>query len=51
VRDNVAERVPIRTGAASVREVEVLAGLAEGDAVIVSDTSEFKDAARVLLVD
>ncbi len=51
VRGEVAERVPIRTGAASVREVEVLEGLAEGDAVIVSDTSEFKDAARVLLVD
>lgn len=38
-------------GVVSVREVEVLEGLAEGDAVIVSDTDEFKDAARVLLVD
>lgn len=51
VRGDVAERVPIRTGAASVREVEVLEGLAEGAQVIVSDTSDFGDASRLLLVD
>ena len=51
VRDGVAERRPIRTGAVSVREVEVLEGLAEGDQVVISDTDDFKNAARVLLAD
>ena len=51
VRDGVAERRAIRTGAVSVREVEVLEGLAEGDQVVISDTDEFGDAARVLLAD
>ncbi|MCM2312626.1 MAG: HlyD family efflux transporter periplasmic adaptor subunit, partial [Steroidobacteraceae bacterium] len=51
VHDGVAERRAIRTGAVSVREVEVLEGLAEGDQVVISDTDEFKNAARVLLAD
>jgi hypothetical protein len=34
-----------------VREVEITNGLAEGDQIIVSDTDDFKDAARVLLAD
>ncbi len=51
VRDDVAERVAIRSGATSVREVEILAGLSEGDQIIVSDTDSFKDAARVHLSD
>jgi HlyD family secretion protein len=51
VRDGIAERQPIQTGAASVRDVEITAGLAEGDQVVISDTDEFKDAARVLLAD
>jgi HlyD family secretion protein len=51
VQDGMAERRPIRTGAVSVREVEVLEGLAEGDQVVISDTEDFKNAARVLLAD
>jgi HlyD family secretion protein len=51
VRDDVAERVAIRSGATSVREVEILEGLAEGDQIIVSDTDGFEDAARVHLSD
>ena len=51
VRDDVAERRPIRTGAVSVREVEITDGLQEGDQIIVSDTDDFNDAARVLLAD
>ena len=51
VRDGIAERKPIKTGAASVREVEITGGLAEGDQIVISDTDEFKDAARVLLAD
>jgi hypothetical protein len=33
----------VELGAASVSEVEVLRGLAEGDAVIISDTRDFND--------
>ena len=51
MRDGIAERKPIKTGAASVREVEITGGLAEGDEIVISDTDEFKDAARVLLAD
>jgi HlyD family secretion protein len=51
VRDDVAERRPIRTGAVSVREVEITEGLKEGEQIVVSDTDDFKDAARVLLAD
>jgi HlyD family secretion protein len=51
VRDDIAERIPIKTGATSVREVEILSGLEEGDQIIVSDTDTFEDAARVHLSD
>jgi HlyD family secretion protein len=51
VRDDVAEKRPIRTGAVSVREVEITEGLKEGEQIVVSDTDDFKDAARVLLAD
>jgi HlyD family secretion protein len=51
VRDGVAEQRPIRTGAVSVREIEILEGLAEGDKVVISDTEDFKNAPRVLLAD
>ena len=51
VRDGVAERVPIETGAARIREVEILKGLNEGDQIVISDTGPFKGAERVLLPD
>ena len=51
VRDGVAERRAIRTGAVSVREIEITDGLAEGDQIVISDTDEFNDAERVLLAD
>ena len=51
VRDGVAERKPIKTGAVSVREIEITGGLAEGDEIVISNTDEFNDAARVLLAD
>jgi HlyD family secretion protein len=49
VRGDVAERAPIRSGATSVREVEILEGLTEGDQIIVSDTDTFGDATRIHL--
>jgi HlyD family secretion protein len=51
VRDGVAERVAITTGAASVREVEITGGLAEGDRIVISDTDGFKKADRVHIAD
>ena len=49
VRGNVAERRPVRLGAASVAKVEVLDGLAAGDQVVVSGTDAFNGAERVIL--
>ena len=51
VKDGVGERHPIKTGAVSVREIEILDGLAEGDQIVISDTEDFKNAPRVLLAD
>ncbi|HET7203790.1 MAG TPA: HlyD family efflux transporter periplasmic adaptor subunit [Steroidobacteraceae bacterium] len=51
VKDDVAERRPIKTGAVSVREIEIVDGLAAGDQIVISDTDDFKNAVRVLLAD
>lgn len=45
----VAARRDIETGAVSVSEVEVARGLAEGERVILSDTTEFGPARNVLV--
>jgi HlyD family secretion protein len=45
----VAARRDIETGAVSVSEVEVARGLAEGERVILSDTTEFASARNVLV--
>ncbi len=44
-----AERVNVRMGRASVNRVEILRGLAPGDRVILSDSSDWQDHARILL--
>jgi HlyD family secretion protein len=49
VHDNVAERHPIRLGAASIAKVEILDGLAVGDRIVVSGTDAFNGALRVIL--
>ena len=49
VRSNVAERRPVRLGAASITRVEILEGLAVGDQVVVSGTDAFNGADRVIL--
>jgi HlyD family secretion protein len=45
VRDDVAEKVPVRLGASSSSHVEVLSGLAEGDRIVVSGSDAFGSAA------
>jgi HlyD family secretion protein len=49
VHGKVAERHPVRLGAASVSQVEILGGLAPGDQIVTSGTDTFKGAERVLL--
>jgi HlyD family secretion protein len=49
VHGNVAERRPVRLGAASIAKVEILDGLAVGDEIVISGTDEFKSAQRVIL--
>ncbi|MBU2280096.1 MAG: efflux RND transporter periplasmic adaptor subunit [Gammaproteobacteria bacterium] len=47
--DNVATKTPIELGALSVQWVEVRAGVKEGDQLVISNLSEFKDQAQVRL--
>ncbi|MFC4729030.1 efflux RND transporter periplasmic adaptor subunit [Coralloluteibacterium thermophilus] len=47
MRDGVAERRAIRTGASSLDAVEILEGLQEGERVVVSGTDAFAQAERI----
>jgi len=47
VRGSKAIKTPVRLGIAGFSEYEVLDGLAEGDEVILSDTSEYRDLEEV----
>jgi HlyD family secretion protein len=49
VHGNVAERHPVRLGAASIAKVEILDGLTVGDQIVVSGTDAFNNAERVIL--
>ena len=45
----VAKRVEITTGASSISEVEIIAGLQPGDQIIISNYDDFERAPRILL--
>jgi len=47
IRDDIAEKVPVRLGPSSTSHVEVLAGLNEGDRIVVSGGDALAGAARV----
>ncbi len=47
--DGLATLRPIRTGAVSVGEVEILDGLAEGDQILLTDLQQFRGAQTVLV--
>ena len=51
VRDGIATRVPIETGAASISEIEIVSGLAAGDRIVISSLSDFEGVERVRLTD
>jgi len=46
---NMAVRVPVQLGRASVDTIEIKEGLKEGDSVILSDTSQFDDVDKIRL--
>lgn len=49
VKNNLAVRTSITTGARSLSSVEILNGLAKGDTIIVSGTEQFNGAQSVLI--
>lgn len=49
VHGNIAERRPVRLGAASIQKVEILDGLSVGDQVVVSGADAFNGADRVII--
>ncbi|MCB1692048.1 MAG: efflux RND transporter periplasmic adaptor subunit [Pseudomonadales bacterium] len=51
VDDGVARRRAIRTGATSVSRIEVTSGLAEGETIVTSDTTQFAGEDQVLVID
>lgn len=51
LEDGIAVLRPIRVGSLSVSEVEIVSGLEIGDQIIISDTSRFQGAKRILLRD
>ena len=51
VEGDLARRQPIRIGAASIGEVEILEGLEPGQTIVISDLGAFEGAETVLLRD
>jgi HlyD family secretion protein len=49
VRDGLAEKTAIETGARSLSSVEIISGLNAGDSIIVSGTEQFNGAQTVLI--
>jgi len=49
VQGNIAQRTPVRLGAASIAKVEILEGLSIGDQIVISGTDAFNGAQRVIL--
>lgn len=51
VRDDIATRVAIQTGATSVSEVEITQGLSPGDRIVISNLGGFERVEAVRLTD
>ncbi len=49
VANGMAELRPIEVGATSVSEVEIVSGLEAGEEIVISDTTRFESARRVLV--
>ena len=51
VNNGVAERRTITTGARSLSNVEIIAGLNAGDTIIVSGTDQFNGVEKILITN
>ena len=51
VEDGIAVRRPIKLGATSVAEVEILEGVQPGERIVIAGTDTFHDAERVVVND
>ena len=49
VREDEAVRVPVEFGATAIGEIEVRNGLNAGEALVLSDMRDYKDAPSVLI--
>lgn len=49
LRDGLAVKTPIRTGARSIDKVEILAGLQPGERIVISGAEAFQGAAQVAI--
>ena len=49
INDDTAKRVKIKVGATSISQVELLAGVKEGDNLVISTLDPFEQAAQVLI--
>ncbi|KZN49313.1 efflux RND transporter periplasmic adaptor subunit [Pseudoalteromonas luteoviolacea] len=49
VRDNFAQKVEISTGSSSLKDIEIITGLQEGDEIIISGYDAFSNADSVLI--
>ena len=49
VKDGIARRTPIRTGATSLASIEILEGLQEGDEIVLSGNDGFENAETLYL--
>ena len=49
VSDGMAEMRAVEVGATSISEVEIVSGLDLGDEIVISDTTRFEGARRVLV--
>jgi HlyD family secretion protein len=51
IHGNIAQRQPVRIGAASLQKVQILDGLSEGEQVVVSGADAFDGAERVVVTN
>ncbi len=51
VDDGIAERRPIRIGATSISDIEIVEGLSEGQRIVISGTDRFAAAERILIAE
>ena len=49
VKNDVVERRAVKTGSAAVDTIEVLAGLVDGEQVVVSGSGELNDGRKVVV--